>query len=137
MSDEQATAAEPLHVQLAEALVADERTTFSTVLSHGPLVLHHVAEQYPQRLAMLREAHARWVQNGRPASSPPTVPVLPEPSRPAPAPEPSVAVPDSTSVSSMRDLVNAGPRAMAAFKSSNPQRYAELAAAAGVPVSRP
>ena len=132
MSDDAA----PVHVQIAEAIVADKGTTFSTILRHGPLVLHHIAEEHPQWFSMLRTQHTEWVRQGRPTSWTPTVPVLPEPPRPAPAPEPVVSAPDPASVSTMRDLTRLGASKFNAFRTAHPERFDELARAAGVPSSR-
>lgn len=131
MSDEPTAESIPAHVQIAEALLADPGTTFSKILAAGPLVLAHVVDKHPEHFARVRSTHTEWVRQGRPASWSPTVPFVPEPAR-APEPAaPAVAAPDPAGIATMRDLTRLGATAFATFRTAYPDRFAELARAAG------
>ena len=106
-------------------------------MHEGPGVRAAMKRDFPDRSDALEMAHSRWTRAGRPAgmvrtSAPATTPNP----RPEPEPAPQVPAPDPATVKTMSDLVRAGASAFVAFQREHPERFAALAAAAGVPASR-
>ncbi len=124
------------YAERAAYVAANPDATFQSLIAEGPGVLAELNRNYPDRFEALHRAHLQWHAAGRPSSGIRTAPVQLAPApRPEPV-EPTVPAPDPASIRSMRDLVRLGAGAFNAFFKQHPERYAELAKAAGISPSR-